>query len=522
MSSKLLFRYDEPWTEQAIARVHDAMAEIALNDLGLSTFTNQITIVSETGMLDAYANTGMPHMYPHWSFGKRWQELKADLKKGDTNLAYEMVIPTDPCVSWNMASNGMATMALVIAHAAFGHNAVFKNNYLFKKWTHPRVLKDYCDYARDAILGFEKLHGIEAVEAVLDAAHALAIPCGVFRYSEPMPFDLKLEKKRLADRLRAREANVDLEMLRTVPGYAEQFNAIPDMPTGKPNLPQENILYFIEQNSPRLAPWEREIIRIVRTIAQQVGFPMYQTKTLNEGAATFTHTYIMQKLFAQGRLDTGTMMELARLNSGVLYQQEYRHSGRLSASFNPYTVGLNISQEIVRVSGMDDVDKAFFQNWINTDGPTEEDKKWFSFAGDGDWRARLRHAWYDYRDDTFIEQFLTPNLMRKWQLFALLDEQDSDAYVVTDTVHERTLLETGYEALRHKFAETRSWEHMFPDIRVTDADLLDDRTLTLTYYPRESMKLTDEVDDVLTHVEELWGYEVVLEAADEDEDEDED
>ena len=34
------------------------------------------------------------------------------------------------------------------------------------------------------------------------------------------------------------------------------------------NLPEENLLYFLEKNSLILAPWQREILRIVRVIAQ--------------------------------------------------------------------------------------------------------------------------------------------------------------------------------------------------------------------------------------------------------------
>ncbi|MFP3336162.1 SpoVR family protein, partial [Pseudomonas sp. SIMBA_064] len=35
-----------------------------------------------------------------------------------------------------------------------------------------------------------------------------------------------------------------------------------------PAEPQENILYFLEKHAPLLEPWQREIVRIVRKIAQ--------------------------------------------------------------------------------------------------------------------------------------------------------------------------------------------------------------------------------------------------------------
>ena len=37
---------------------------------------------------------------------------------------------------------------LVIAHAAFGHNHFFKNNYLFRQWTDADGILDYLDFAK--------------------------------------------------------------------------------------------------------------------------------------------------------------------------------------------------------------------------------------------------------------------------------------------------------------------------------------------------------------------------------------
>ena len=44
-------------------------------------------------------------------------------------LAYEIVINSSPCISYLMEGNTATMQALVIAHAAFGHNHFFKNNY---------------------------------------------------------------------------------------------------------------------------------------------------------------------------------------------------------------------------------------------------------------------------------------------------------------------------------------------------------------------------------------------------------
>ena len=58
-------------------------------------------------------------------------------------LAYEIVINSDPCIAYLMEENSMTMQALVIAHAGYGHNSFFKNNYLFKTWTSADAIIDY-------------------------------------------------------------------------------------------------------------------------------------------------------------------------------------------------------------------------------------------------------------------------------------------------------------------------------------------------------------------------------------------
>ncbi len=42
----------------------------------------------------------------------------------------------------------MAMQALVTAHAAFGHNHFFKNNYLFRQWTDAAAILEYMEFAK--------------------------------------------------------------------------------------------------------------------------------------------------------------------------------------------------------------------------------------------------------------------------------------------------------------------------------------------------------------------------------------
>ncbi len=83
------------WSFDLIRDCDAAMGEIALGEMGLSIYPNQIEVITAEQMLDAYTSIGMPIMYRHWSFGKRFAHDEAYYKKGMRSLAYDSSsIPT--------------------------------------------------------------------------------------------------------------------------------------------------------------------------------------------------------------------------------------------------------------------------------------------------------------------------------------------------------------------------------------------------------------------------------------------
>ncbi len=86
-----------------------------------------------------------------------------------------------------------------------------------------------------------------------------------------------------------------------------------------PEEPQENILYFIEKNAPLLQPWQREIVRIVRKIAQYF-YPQGQTKVMNEGWASFWHYTLLHALYDEGLVTDEFMLEILHNHTNVIVQ----------------------------------------------------------------------------------------------------------------------------------------------------------------------------------------------------------
>jgi stage V sporulation protein R len=487
-AGQLLFKSAD-WDFPILQRVHDACDKIARSELGLDVYPNQIEVITAEQMLDAYSSVGMPLFYKHWSFGKHFAFQEASYRKGLMGLAYEIVINSSPCISYLMEENTATMQTLVIAHAAFGHNHFFKNNYLFKQWTDAEGILDYLEFAKGYVAHCEERHGRLAVERTLDAAHAL-MSHGIYRYPGKKTLDLRADEKR-AEQRRAHEESMFNDLWRTVPTGPAKTDAALTVERRRTllGLPQENILYFLEKTAPRLQPWQRELLRIVRHIAQYF-YPQSQTKVMNEGTATYVHYRIMNRLHQQGRISDGNFLEFLQSHTNVVFQPDFddqRYSG-----FNPYALGFAMMQDIERI----------------VTSPEDEDREWFpDIAGSGDVMGVLREVWNNYRDESFIGQFLSPALIRRFRLFHLHDDPAESAGIKVDAIHD----ERGYRRVRRELARQYDVGFIDANIEVVDVDLAGDRRLMLRHTTVKGSQLNEtDARRVLQHLADLWTYDVAL------------
>jgi spore cortex formation protein SpoVR/YcgB (stage V sporulation) len=477
------------WDFPTLQRIHDACEGIARSELGIDIYPNQIEVITAEQMLDAYSSAGMPLFYKHWSFGKQFAHQEAFYRKGLMGLAYEIVINSSPCISYLMEENTATMQTLVIAHAAFGHNHFFKSNYLFKQWTDAEGILDYLDFAKSYVAQCEERHGRQAVEQTLDAAHAL-MSHGIDRYPGKKKLDLRAEEKRAGER-RLHEESAFNDLWRTVPvGPARSTESL-NMERRRKllGLPQENLLYFLEKAAPRLQPWQRELLRIVRHVAQYF-YPQGQTKVMNEGTATYVHYRILTRLHEQGRISDGNFLEFLRSHTNVVFQPDFDQPGY--SGFNPYALGFAMMQDIERI----------------VSNPSDEDREWFpDIAGTGDVMATLRDVWANYRDESFISQFLSPRLMRQMRMFHLHDDPDEKDGIRVDAIHD----ERGYRRVRRELARQYDVGFIDPNIEVMDVDLAGDRRLMLRHTVVKGALLVEaDARRVLQHLADLWSYDVSL------------
>ncbi len=478
------------WTFPLIQRYDREIARIA-GEYGLDTYPNQIELISAEQMLDAYSSVGMPLGYNHWSFGKKFVSLEQNYRRGQMGLAYEIVINSNPCIAYLMEENTLPMQALVIAHACYGHNSFFKGNYLFTSWTSADAIIDYLLFAKNFVADCEQRHGEEQVELMLDSCHAL-MNQGVDRYRRPQPLSMAKESTRQREREEYLQYQVN-ELWRTVP----QGPGSKKKKRRKrfPEEPQENLLYFIEKNAPLLEPWQREIVRIVRKISQYF-YPQRLTKVMNEGWATFWHYTLLNRMYDDGLVNDGFMFEFLQSHTNVVYQPPF--DSPYYSGINPYALGFAMMCDLRRVC----------------EKPTKEDHYWFPDIAGSDWVKVLDFAMRNFKDESFIGQYLSPKVIRDLRLFSVLDD-DQEEELEIGAIHN----ERGYRAVRRALAEQHNPGSNEPNIQVYDVDHRGDRALTLRHVQHNRRPLHEgNTKEVLRHVHRLWGFPVRLEVESPDSD----
>ncbi len=484
MTTEIKYPLDDgpEWSFELLGLYESEIDKVA-NFYGLDSYPNQIEIITAEQMMDAYAAIGMPVSYTHWSFGKKFIQTEQGYKRGQMGLAYEIVINSDPCISYLMEENTITMQALVMAHACYGHNSFFKNNYLFTTWTDASSIIDYLVFAKEYILKCELAHGTQKVENLLDSCHAL-MNYGVDRYKRPSEVSFKEEQARQEQREEYLQSQVN-DLWRTLPNTYKKESKTQEKCF--PEEPQENILYFIEKNAPLLESWEREVVRIVRKIAQYF-YPQKQTQVMNEGWATFWHYTILNHLYDDGIVTDRFMLEFLQSHTGVIKQQDF--DSPYYQGMNPYALGFNMFCDIKRIC----------------ESPTDEDKRWFPDIAGSDWLETLHFAMKNFKDESFISQYLSPKIIRDFKLFSVVNDSNKD-HLTISAIHD----DSGYQEIRRLLSQQYNLSNNEPNIQIQRVDVNGDRSLTLRHVPFNEIPLDDGYKEVLKHLHRLWKFNVHME-----------
>lgn len=359
-----------------------------------------------------------------------------------------------------------------------GHSSFFKTNYLFREWSDADSILDYLKFAKSYIDKCEKQHGEDEVEAILDACHSLQLH-GVDKYKKP-DFRNELAKQQ------AREAHAEAT-------YSDLWKVTSNVEHLAPRAtgefqPEENILYFIEKHSPILKPWQREIVRIVRKIAQYF-YPQRQTGLLNEGYACLNHHVIMNMMYDQGYITAGSAIEFLKSHAGVVAQPDW--NSKYFSGINVYALGYAMMADIKRMC----------------ETPDAEDKRLFPRICNTDWRETIKHVVANYRDESFISQFLSPKVCRQLKLFTIDMDEEHSYHRVSSVCPDESL-----HNIRSALSAQYDLSKRVPHIEIVNVDWEGDRTLTLNHFSSNGVMLGhDDLKKTAGYLHELWGHTVKME-----------
>ncbi len=119
----------------------------------------------------------------------------------------------------------------------------------------------------------------------------------------------------------------------------------------------------------------------------------------------------------------------------------------------------------------------------------------------------------NFKDESFILQYLSPKVIRDLKLFTLFDDSGQEDMEIT-AIHD----DKGYQSIRESLAADYNLSEQTPNIQILKVDVRGDRSLTLLHQMRNHQPL-DKYDCrlVLDYLQQLWHFDVRLESVDNDE-----
>jgi len=291
--------------------------------LGLDWYPIEYEICDYKEMMGHMAYTGLPTHYRHWSFGKSFDRIQTEYNLGMSGLPYEMIINSNPSISYLMTENPMSTHVLTMAHCV-GHSDFFKNNRMFAETSADTAIDRFKAAARRVKKYMEDpAIGIEEVERILDACHAI-------RFQVPRTPGVKRRNPRELKKYYQKLVREDTS------GKWSDFNL-----NKTPLEPDSNLLKFIVEHNRQLEPWEKDLITIVERESSYF-IPQACTKIMNEGWACMIHEKIVNDL----GIPDDYYLAFIRLHNQVVRP----HLGRI----NPYHLGFKIFKHIEKNQGFEE------------------------------------------------------------------------------------------------------------------------------------------------------------------------
>jgi stage V sporulation protein R len=404
-----------------LQKAHSEIRELARH-YGLDTFDIIFELVDYDEINEIAALGGFPTRYPHWRFGMEYDYLNKSYTWGLSKI-YELVINTDPCYAYLQQGNEIVDQKLVMAHV-YGHCDFFKNNMWFSK-TNRKMLDQMANHATK-IREFQDVIGVDVVEDFIDSC------CSIDNLIDPFSvFVPKGGEKKDPGAMSDRFSSI-IDAARAAPvhkfqskDYMDKYvnpktfmdeqekKAKEDRDKSRkfPANPERDILLFLINYAP-LEPWQQEVLTIVRNEAYYFA-PQAQTKIMNEGWASYWHSFLMTRHV----LKDSEVIDFADHHAGTL--------GMSPGQINPYKIGIELFRDIE-----DRWNRGKFGPEYEECEDLDAKRQWDKNLGLG--RQKIFEVRKLHNDVTFIDSFMNEEFCERLKLFTYAFNRRTGQYEIVD------------------------------------------------------------------------------------------
>jgi stage V sporulation protein R len=318
----------EPVVEEAQERVE----KLGLSPRDVEYWINHN---DEVNQLAAYG--GFQERYPHWRWGMKYDKQRKQGEFGGGKI-FEMVINNDPCHAYLQMSNDFVDQKSVITHVE-AHSDFFANNNWFQD--SPRAV-DMLSRHAERIEDFMEDPEIERSEVERWIDYCLSLEDNIDQYSE---YALNQDVDEEGEDYDPKRAVENLNLSDSVEDTVFDDGFYEDNPQEVETIYEqttEDIYAFLIENGKQYdkqkeeaveyEDWQIEILDMLREEAYYFA-PQKMTKVMNEGWASQIESLVMtDETFA----DVDEIVDYADQHSKVIQ----------SGQFNPYRLGKALWEHI--------------------------------------------------------------------------------------------------------------------------------------------------------------------------------
>jgi len=470
---------------QRLIKIEERIKQIVIEEYGIPCSPVEFDVIPPEKMLEIMSYRG-PTQISSWKYGRDYEKAKTIYDNVSSSLPYEVVISDNPSRAYLMNNNTFAVHALVIAHV-YGHTAFFTNNKYFQD-TRCDIISVLAS-ASKRFEEYEKVFGIDAVEKIVDAGHALqwhTLPT-----DDETDEEVRLrifQQERLMNRPDTSEFS-DIVVSEKKGGDVEAYNnkLWRDLKQKTPVEPTGDLLRYIIDNSSYLDSWEKDILDILR-IEGQYYWPVMKTKFIDEGYAVFIHEHVVNQLFREGLLTETEHGQFNHSNSLV--------KARNKMTLNPYLVGSGIWYDIEDRWNKGRHGEAWDNCCIR-----KEKEEWDTGAMEG--LAKVHSLMETHTDWFFIQEYLTPKLIDEMDLYIYQMVNKYGGSV--DFVRTEHTIDEIKDIIVAQFSNGG-----LPLIKVIDGNHNNDGSLLLEHLFDGRPLNKEYAEKTMAHIHHLWNRSIFL------------